>query len=71
VGYTDVNRTLEREFTINGETARFSTRQGIDHPWSVDVGVILPASRRVQFAFGSTIQTTGNVSLLANLAFRP
>jgi len=71
VGYTDVNRRFEREFTINGETARFSTRQGIDDPWSVDLGMILPASNRVQFAFGSTIQTTGNVSLLASLSFRP
>ncbi|MEO1490391.1 MAG: hypothetical protein AAFR88_13300, partial [Pseudomonadota bacterium] len=69
--YTDVNRQFEREFVINGETASVITRQGIDDPFAIELGAVIPAARNVQFSLGASIQTTGNTSFLASLTFQP
>ena len=69
--YTDVNRQFEREFVINGETASVITRQGIDNPFAIELGAVIPAARNVQFSLGASIQTTGNTSFLASLTFQP
>ncbi|MEL6707711.1 MAG: hypothetical protein AAFP79_05470 [Pseudomonadota bacterium] len=69
--YTNVERSFERSFSLNGETALVSADQGTDHPVSIEFGAIIPVSRKFYVSIGSSVQTTGNASFLASLTFTP
>lgn len=69
--YTNVERSFEREFTLNGETGLVSAEQSTDHPVSIEFGAIIPVSRKFYVSVGSSVQTTGNASFLASLTFTP
>lgn len=69
--YTDVSRSFEREFDLNGETAIVRAEQTTDHPYSAEWSAILPLSQEFRIGLGGSVQTTGNVSFLATLTFIP
>ena len=73
VGVTYINseRVLERGLTFNGEQIMVRAVQETEDPFFGEVGIAYPLSRKVLFNLGTSVQTTGNVSVFGSITFRP
>jgi len=73
VGVTYINseRVLERGLTFNGEQIMVRAVQETEDPFFGEVGIAYPVSRKVLFNLGTSVQTTGNVSVIGSITFRP
>ncbi|MEL6238828.1 MAG: hypothetical protein AAFQ90_09590 [Pseudomonadota bacterium] len=69
--YVDTSRTLERGAQFGGEEILVRATQETEDPWFGEVGIAFPASRRVLLNAGVSVQTTGDVSVLGTITFRP
>ena len=69
--YTNVSRRFEREFTVGEETAIVRAEQTTDHPFTIELGGVIPVSQQFRIGLGSSVQTTGNVSFLVTLTITP
>lgn len=71
VAYVNSTRTLERGVDFGGDQIMVNATQETEDPWSGELGIAYPASRNVIFSFGTSVQTTGNVSVFGSITLRP
>lgn len=69
--YINSTRTLERGLEFGGEPISIRATQETQDPWFGEFGVSYPASNHVLLNFSSSVQTTGDVSLIASITYRP
>ncbi|MEO0589701.1 MAG: hypothetical protein AAFZ11_03985 [Pseudomonadota bacterium] len=69
--YVNSTRTLERGLEFNGDQISIRATQETDDPWFGQFGISYPASRHVLLNFSSSVQTTGDVSVIASITFTP
>ncbi|MEO1730090.1 MAG: hypothetical protein AAFR64_05075 [Pseudomonadota bacterium] len=71
VSYINSERVLERGLTFNGEEIMVRAVQETEDPFFGEVGIAYPVSRKVLFNLGTSVQTTGKVSVVGSITFRP
>jgi len=69
--YINSTRTLERGLEFGGDQISVLATQETEDPWFGEFGISYPASRNVLLNFSSTVQTTGDVSVVASITFTP
>lgn len=71
VSYLDTRRTLERGVEFSGEEIMVRAVQETEDPWFGEFGITIPASRHILLNLGTSVQTTGDISVLGSITFRP